>query len=61
MKLTDLPKEVRDELERDKDIYGDGFAIKEKGMWKRVDPANMIMIFDKEGNFKDYKIKKVKA
>lgn len=57
MKLEDLPKEIKEQLESDIEIFGNGYAEKVKGKWIRLDPEKVIIKFDKKGNILSYTVK----
>jgi len=49
MKLTDIPKPIRDQLMRDELIFGNGFCLKENGKYIRIDP--MKVQFKEDGTY----------
>lgn len=43
MSLPEIPKEIREQLDRDVNVYGNGFAEYLNGAWRRLDPRNVIV------------------
>lgn len=56
MKLTDIPKEVREQMMVDEFTVGNAYCLKEKGKFIRIDPMKVKLIWDKEGNIKDWEV-----
>jgi len=49
MKLSDIPKPIREQMMKDEFIFGNAFCLKENGKYKRIDP--MKVQFKQDGTY----------